>query len=248
MAYLRNIEIDPKKINSKIDEFNNRVERFKNNKLVVSFSCGKDSVVLLDLLISNKIKCEPVHYYIVPDLSYNEEVMTWFEDKYRIKVNRIVSPIYTKMKSADLLCVNRIWNLSSDKQNPFKRAETLINKTFNFDWNAVGIKQNDSVMRRMTIVKHGWIYPNTKKIYPLYDWSDRDVWAYMHYKGMPINKCYEWFGRSQDVVNIPHIYPLKEKSPEDYFIFCKNFPLIEPLIWKYEIEQSKIKKQKSNAR
>ena len=118
--------------------------------------------------------------------------------------------------------------------NPFKRNEKLSHELFGYDYNLVGIKKADSPNRAINISAQGWFQEGSKKIYPLFDWSDRDVWSAIKHLDLPINKCYEWFGRSLDVLNLHHLYPLKQYVPDDYKKFCREFPLIEPMVWLYE--------------
>jgi 3'-phosphoadenosine 5'-phosphosulfate sulfotransferase (PAPS reductase)/FAD synthetase len=232
--YLKNIVIDESYLTRKESELKERMKNISNNKYILSFSCGKDSIVLLHYAHMFGLDIIPVHYYIIDKLSYNDEVSEWCENKYNIKINNILSPIYSKMKAADLLCINRVWEMRCDKVNPFKKVEKLSKLLFKTDWNLIGIKKNDSPTRRMNISVNGWYQENCGKVYPLFDWSDKDVWMCIKKYNLIINRCYEWFGRSQDVVNIKHLYPLKDKSPDDYDRFVREFPLIEPMVWLYE--------------
>ena len=236
--YLRDVEINKAHIEDKIFILDRRFKSLLEygDKFLLSFSCGKDSEVLLQtaLLAGYKDKMTIVHYALLPELSYNEEVLQFFEQENGISIIRYPSPITAKMRAGDLLCMNRIWDLKADKAVPFRRAEKAMMLQSKADFNLIGIKRGDSPIRQRNIAKFGWCQQGCKKAYPLYDWSDREVWMAIKYFNLPINRCYEMFGRSQDVVNFDHIYPLKEQSPEDYQRFVREFPLIEPMVWLYE--------------
>lgn len=229
------VEVNLPVLEDKIFITLNRLAKFdKKKKYLLSFSCGKDSSVLLDLAIKANLNIIPVFYYIIPELSYNEQILQWFEVNRNIKIHRMESAIYSRMKNADILCINKVWKQKANNVNPFKYNEKLAMTLFNYDYNMLGIKRNDSPVRRNNISKYGWFQEKAKKIYPIFDWSDRDCWMYIKHFNIPINKCYKWFGRSQDVVNFDHIYPLKKESPQDYEKFCGEFPLIIPMVWLYE--------------
>jgi Phosphoadenosine phosphosulfate reductase family len=170
------------------------------------------------------------HQYIIEDLSFNKEVLGYYQSK-GIEINLIESGMVAKMQKADLLCINKVLDIKGSKVNPLKKTEELIYELEKFDYNLIGIKQNDSPNRRLVINKHGWLHTKDKKAYPIYNWSDKMAFNYIYENDLPVNKCYEWFGRSQDVINYKHLQPLKEKSPDDFKKFIEKFPLIETLFW-----------------
>lgn len=124
----------------------------KDKKYVLSFSCGKDSILLLETALKYGINPIIYHQYMIENLSYNKDVIDY-------------------------------------------------------------------------------IHENTKRVYPIYHWKDKEVWNYVYEHNLPVNKCYEMFGRSQDVINYQHLFPLKEHSPQDLESFIYKFPLIETLFW-----------------
>ena len=144
----------------------------KSKKYILSFSCGKDSIVLLEMALKYGIKPIVYHQYIIEDLSFNKEVLGYYQSK-GIEINLIESGMVAKMQKADLLCINKVLDIKGSKVNPLKKTEELIYELEKFDFNLIGIKQNDSPNRRMVINKHGWLHTKDKKAYPIYNWSDK---------------------------------------------------------------------------
>lgn len=202
----------------------------KDKKYVLSFSCGKDSILLLETALKYGINPIIYHQYMIENLSYNKAVIDYYGNK-GIEIKQIESGIVDKMQSADLYCINKIEKLKGSGINPLKKTEAIIEAIEEYDYNILGIKQTDSPQRKMTITIHGFIHENTKRVYPIYHWKDKEVWNYMYENDLPVNKCYEMFGRSQDVINYQHLSPLKEHSPQDLGRFIYKFPLIETLFW-----------------
>jgi len=199
-------------------------------KYVLSFSTGKDSVMMLDRAIKNNLKTAVYSQVIIEGLSYNQEVYDYYEER-GVVITRIESGITTKLQVSDLLCINKIFDMRYYNELPLKAGEKFIYELEHFDFNLIGIKQNDSPTRRLMLNQAGWKQPKSRKAYPIYNVSDRLTWAYIYKNNLPVNRCYEWFGRSQDVMNYKHLFPLKEKSPKDFDLFVYNFPLIEAMCW-----------------
>lgn len=202
----------------------------KDRKYVLSFSCGKDSILLLETALANGFNPIVYHQYMIEGVSYNQEILDYYE-KRGIEINLIESGICDKMQSADLYCINKIEKLKGSGVNPLKKTEAIIEAIEEYDFNIIGIKQTDSPQRKMTITTGGFIHHKTKRCYPIYHWKDKEVWNYIYENDLPVNKSYEMFGRSQDVINCQHLFPLKQQSPQDLDKFIYKFPLIETLFW-----------------
>lgn len=235
--YLRKdqVKLPPHVLEQKLvlsDYYFNQLDKTKI--YLLSFSGGKDSVLTLYLALKAGLKCEVVHYYLAENLSYNEVVLQWFEKEFGITIHRLESGMTIKMMDSDLLLINNVWKIKSYKANPFKKNERIAQAFFKYDYNILGIKSTDSTVRKMLINKNGWHVDKTKHIYPIHHWNDKEVWHFIYENNLPVNRCYEWFGRSQDVINMEHLYPLKENSPKDFISFIYKYPLIEALVWIYE--------------
>ena len=59
------------------------------DSVIVAFSGGKESVVTLDLCTRYFKNVKAFFMYIVPDLSFQERTMEWYEKRYQIEIMRI---------------------------------------------------------------------------------------------------------------------------------------------------------------
>ena len=69
---------DPIKAQSKITD-----------SVIVAFSGGKESVVVLDLCFRFFRNVKPFFMYICPNLSFQERTIEWYERKYQTEIMRI---------------------------------------------------------------------------------------------------------------------------------------------------------------
>jgi len=76
----------------------------------------------------------------------------------------------------------KLHNICCDKlkKDPLKK----INKTF-----LIGILTEESQLRATLIKKYG--YWNENKVYPIYFWTEKDIWEYINTHNLQISKAYE---------------------------------------------------------
>lgn len=75
---LSTVLYDPIKAQSKITD-----------SVIVAFSGGKESVVVLDLCFRYFKNVKPFFMYIAPDLSFQERTLSWYEKKYQTEIIRL---------------------------------------------------------------------------------------------------------------------------------------------------------------
>ena len=59
------------------------------DSVLVGFSTGKESLVTLDLCCRYFKRVQPYFLYSVPDISFQERTLQWYENKYGFKVIRL---------------------------------------------------------------------------------------------------------------------------------------------------------------
>jgi hypothetical protein len=91
-------------------------------KLAVLISSGKDSVLLADIVMRSGVPASFFTKYIVKDLDIDEEVLTVLEQKYKIIIERLPSPRRLGMFESDTLCINRIFDAETSRQNAHSAA------------------------------------------------------------------------------------------------------------------------------
>lgn len=195
---------------------------------------GKDSIVLLDLLTKYFKRVLPVYMWIVPNLDFANKYIAWSQRKYGVKF--IQTPhfaVYSYIKTGFM----------GMKQNKNQRMYTLsdidkyVKEKTGIEWSCYGMKQNDSLHRRLmlrTYEKEG-ICLQTKKIYPLSHWSNKDCLNYIEGHDLIKN---ELIGRSQStgmsVNNLAYLLFCREHYPNDYQKTIELYPLAESIVKQYD--------------
>lgn len=68
--------------------------------------------------------------------------------------------------------------------------QTFCMKAFSDGISIIGLRVVESYTRMFTIAQMDKNAYNSKKFYPIYDWSDKDVWYYIKERGLEFPECY----------------------------------------------------------
>ena len=164
------------------------------NNIVIGFSGGKDSIVLLDLCCRYFPRVEAFFMYLVPDLEFQEQNLRYYEKRYDIKILRIPHWQLSNMLKGTFRPPNsQTWSLPKikpDDVNDYVREKTGI------DWIGYGLKKSDSLSRRPWLEKNKGINQKKRIIYPLADFTDKAIYGYLKKYKLPLPIDYQLFGRS----------------------------------------------------
>ena len=59
------------------------------DSVIVAFSGGKESIVVLDLCFKYFKHVQPYYMYICPNLSFQDKMIKWYENKYDTEIIQI---------------------------------------------------------------------------------------------------------------------------------------------------------------
>jgi len=94
-------------------------------------------------------------------------------------------------------------------------------------WVADGVRAADSIVRRISIQKHGAMKVKHHKVSVVWDWRKAHAFEAIASAGIDLAPDYEWFGRSFDGIDARFTGPLREHAPEDFERILEWFPLAE---------------------
>lgn len=210
----------------------------KTDRVILFHSAnGKDSICLLDMIASyfDEIVC--VYMYTVPNLDHINRFIKHSERKYpNCKFIQTPHYAYYNYKKFGFGGTEQVkyaeWNVS--KITDKVREETGI------DWAIYGFKKNDSLNRRLMLntYEDSMTSEVGKKLYPLADWKNKDVLAYIKKNRLIEPIKYGNIGNlaSQgcDVFNVSFLEWCRDNYPGDLQKIYAEFPDSERILFEHD--------------
>lgn len=210
--------------------------RQKEDSAIVFCSLGKDSLVCLDLVYPhfNRIVC--VFMYFVPHLEHIGRWLRWVKAKYP-KVEFLEIPHWnlSYILRAGLYCIPnpKVKLIKLADVMKAIRLKTGIYHTF------LGMKKADSMNRRLMLKGYEeQEYIHNGSVYPLADWTQKDILAYMRQKNLPEPIRYSLKASSGVGFNLDCFLWLRENFPEDLRRIYATFPLSERILFEHDNKQN----------
>lgn len=203
-----------------------------NKAVLVSYSGGKDSLVVLDLAKKyfNKVVC--FYMYTVDNLSFIENQLNYAREKYEVEILKTPHWGYWQSRARGIYCKKQdVPEIKLPDIYRYMMNETGIDLIF------TGAKRADSIWRRRHTASIKKMFDNVKN--PIYDWSKYEVLAYLKLKNIPIpdNGGRVSSGVDFSFSNLLFIY---ENYPEDFELMEKQFPFIRAVVKKREYFNGKL--------
>lgn len=200
---------------SKFPQFKRKVEKAKeyisealskSEKPTLSFSGGKDSVVMLDLAVKCGFKGGLMFfkYGIIDDVETpkeNVEILKYYADKYSLEHN-----IIDCLGEVDCWeeCGKFIFLPETDREKAifrktnfdFVKKSKEFEKENGIDLDIIGMRKDESKNRKFTLNKKGAIYQTNSRqsvtCCPLLNFSDDDIWAYIFSNNLKYLSVYDY--------------------------------------------------------
>lgn len=204
------------------------------DRVLVSFSGGKDSVATLDLCVKHFSHVECFFMYQVRGLSFQEAIIRYYEDKYGIPVHRIPHfelshwLRYGLFRNYDDGCPI----VSVKETYDYMRENTGI------WWIAAGERIADSVWRRAMIKSSGSIDPKRGRFYPIAEWKKEDVRAYIRQNKLKVGAESAKLGFSFRSFSPNELIAIRNYFPKDYLKIRRWFPLVDASILQHQYKEN----------
>jgi phosphoadenosine phosphosulfate reductase len=207
--------------------------RTRVDTLIVSFSCGKDSLATLDVCARLFPTVHAVFGYVVQGLSFQETVLHYCETRYGLSIYRLP---HWELSEYLASATFRMHSDVSDTAviitpNEFIEA---ARSHFQADWVASGERINDSVWRRGMIKAVDAMDPKRRRVYPIADWTTKEVLRYLEQHSIPLPPEYPHLGHSFGGLYPKDLLTIKQQFPDDYDLILDVFPLAEAAVKRYE--------------
>ena len=204
-------------------------------------SFGKDSLVLLDLLYPKFKRILCVFMYFVKDLEHINRWIRWAQAKYP-KAEFVQVPHWnlTYILRSGLYCV------ANPKVKTMKLADVVkaMRLKYGIGYCFLGMKKADGMNRRLMLKGYeDSYYENAGLVYPLADWTQKDILAYMRQHNLPEPIRYSLKASSGVGFNEDCLLWMRENYPQDLEKIYKVFPMAERVLFEYDRKQSELKEE-----
>ncbi|MBD0320398.1 MAG: phosphoadenosine phosphosulfate reductase [Gemmatimonadetes bacterium] len=214
-------------------------------RVVLSFSAGKDSVAAWVQLRRFFQVVVPVYLYYIPDLEFVEETLLYYEQLFSTRVIRL--PEQSLVRGLDQVLFQTPRRARQLERANFHRDLTnsaaleLVRAKYKLEGvlGAEGVRMADSFRRRLSIQKHGPIYPHQNRFFPCYDWSDKRLREELRKEGVKLCSSYRVFKRTFEGARYAQLEPMRRHYPRDYRRVLSYFPLAEAELFRrrfYDLE------------
>lgn len=208
--------------------------RSKTSEVILFYSGGKDSLVLLDLLapVFDKVYC--VFMEFLPDLRHVQPGIEWvkrYPNAELIKLPHWMTSYYLKH---NYFCFPQI----NTKTKAFKQRDIEIKaqKITGCDWIVFGHKKADSMNRLLMLRGYQFdaINEKGKKVYPLANWSKKLILSYIDVKQLYNPIQYSHKNAHGVDLNLDVFLWLREHYPDDLERIYKVFPFSKTILYEYD--------------
>lgn len=209
----------------------------------LAFSLGKDSIASWLKLKEHFHTIIPVYYYSVPNLSFINKSIRYYEDFFETRIIQVPQPSLYKQLRAGVFQTKESWAAIKKFNLPlFKREEIheWVAEDLGLPTNAytaVGNRAADNLTRQVAIVKRDKTTreiieykahnDRLKKFFPVFDFDIKMVVDIIRKSGIKLPEDYHIWGKTFDGKDYRFVEPLKKHYPEDYEIIKSYFPLID---------------------
>jgi phosphoadenosine phosphosulfate reductase len=211
------------------------VSEFGVDRAVVGVSCGKDSVVTLDLAKKHFREVRAYFMFLVPDLSFQTKYLAYLERRFDISIIRTPHWMLADLLRSGSFRLPTPQSRSITKKTRISDIEAYLRKQTGLSWFATGERCSDSIERNAMIRKAGGIDPVRRHIWPVAFWNDAAIFNYLKRENIALPPDYNNVlanGKNARAGSFGGLWARevlwgREKYPDDYRKIVDMFPLIE---------------------
>jgi hypothetical protein len=208
---------------------------------MIAFSRGKDSIGTSVGLLDAGFDLCPFAMIGVPNLSFIEESLAYYETKLfgGKHIIRTLYPHFAKIVTEgayhypDWLPVGDAAALYfdvGDITEAIARHEGLSPLTYT----AIGVRAADNMLRRKIIAVNGPVIKSKRQFYAIWDWTVDTLTERIVRFGVKLPPDYRIWSHSFFELTSEYIIGVKKHYPDDYKKILEWFPLAEAEVFRYE--------------
>ncbi len=218
-----------------IEDAEGLLVKTKADSVLVGLSGGKDSIATLDLCVRRFQRVEAFFMHLVPGL--------WCEDAMLARVLKHFPSV--KLHRLPHFDLSRYQRENAFGCNPRLRKVALLSLAqveahlralTGIEWFAYGERSSDGFARRAKLNPIGGFWEKFQRVYPIYRWKERNVYAYIRQRKLPC-PTQKLGGRA--VSGSVDLHPkslewLRDTFPDDYAKLVRVFPLAPAALFRWE--------------
>lgn len=200
------------------------------DSVIIGFSGGKESVVLMDLCCKYFKKVYPYFLYIHPNLNFQNKIFRWYENKYNVEI--------IKLPHMDL---SNFFHWGSFRDGYYEYPLIDINDIYNYLrlkyntwWIARGERMDDSLWRRGMIHNSSSIDQKRGRFYPLAMWKKKECLDYIKFHNLYYSRDQREGLGSFGSLHGQNLYVLRQYYPDDYERILQLYPFAGASVKHYE--------------
>lgn len=190
----------------------------------------------LDLCRQTFAKVSAYFMYLVPGLSFQERTLRYAERRWGVNILRIPGPALSLAFGAGDYAFPNEERLATPALS-IADIEAHVREALGVEWIATGERKQDSLPRRGMLSACKGIDEERQHIYPLADWTNRDVCAYLKMRQIPMPPDYRLWGYSFGWFREEALVKIKQVFPDDYARILEVFPLAESVVKRAEFRE-----------
>lgn len=223
---------------TKLESANAVIDNIAKQKeeCILFCSLGKDSLVVLDLIYPKFKRVVCVFMYFVKGLEHVDMYARYIKARYpNIEFVEVPHWNLTYILRGGMYCV-------PDNSVKLLKLADIVNTLrikYNIDYCFLGMKKADGMNRRLML--NGYTescYENKGLVYPLAEWTQKDVLAYMKMHRLPEPVRYSKNASSGVGFNLDCFLWMRENYPQDLEKVYEAFPLSRRILYEYDYKNS----------
>lgn len=199
--------------------------------VLVMFSGGKDSIVVMDLCKKHFKNVVGVYMYMVPGMRHVTQMLNTARNHFKCEIIE-----FPHWALSDYIRYGT-YQIESEKTNKAPRLkiadiENAAREKTGIEWVANGMRANDSMDRRIMLgtYEHKAIARKSRRFHPLSVWTTDAVAKYIQYNNLmrPLTyttaagKRVSGFDLTADTLSV-----IRQRWPDDYKKVIAQFPLAD---------------------
>jgi len=231
------------------DDLCRYVKEERGGRVLLSFSCGKDSIASWLQLRKYNIAVTPVYLYRIPGLHFVERSLRYYETWFGTPILRMPHPVlYRWLNEFTFQAPERLAIIDQVDPPNFSYDDIfdIVRDAYNLGGEclmATGVRARDNPYRWSAVQKYGALNDTRYTFFPVFDWSKQQVVDAIRDAGVKLPIDYKLFGRSFDGLDWRFMKPLKENLPEDYARVLEWFPMAELEVKRIEWREAYYRRQ-----